>query len=154
MVRKSQQREEPMTVAAPAISDYDSLFRKIDALQGKEKANFTKTLTLEEKRSYIKYCRSRDCEMVTGVFRCFEPLGGSLEMTGMAYDGEVPEKYTFLDGQTYTIPKYIAKRFENEFQGLGTWYPTHFYILDAMGKPIIGAPKKNRRFGFSSMEFQ
>lgn len=133
---------------------YTDLFRKIDGLQGKERQSFTRNLTMDEKKSYVKYCRDRDCEMVTGVFRSLEPLGGTLMMTAMAYDGESPVKYELFDGQSYTIPKYMAKRFENEFQGSGTWYPTNGHILDAYGKPMVNVGKKNRRFAFSSMEFQ
>lgn len=138
--------------AAPA-QGYNDLFSKIDNLQGKQKQAFCKTLTMEEKRSYLSHCKERDCEMVTGVFRCFEPMGGQLEMTAQAYDGEQPTKYTFVDGETYTVPKYVAKRFESEFQGIGTWYPTHSHILDAAGAPTVVTGKKNRRFGFSGMDF-
>lgn len=144
-----------MSVEAPTAShSYDSLFAKIDSLQGAEKGKFTRTLSKEEKKSYLNHLRDRDSQKVTGIFRCFEPPGGYLEMTAMAFEGEVPEKYTFYDGMTYTVPKYIAKRFESEFQGLGTWYPTHKHILDHNGVPIVGVGKKNRRFGFSSLDFQ
>lgn len=155
-MRKHTQSEGSMTaeVQAASVPSYTDLFRKIDALQGKERQSFTRGLTIEEKRAYVKYCRERDCEMVTGVFRSLEPLGGTLMMDAMAYDGETPVKYTFFDGQPYTVPKYIAKRFENEFQGCGTWYPTNSHILDAFGKPIVNVGKKNRRFAFGSMDFQ
>lgn len=135
-------------------SDYSSLFAKIDALQGLERQKFTRTLRQDEKAAYIQHLKERDSEKVTGIFRCHEPPGGTLEMTGKAYDSEDPIKYHFYDGQEYTIPKYIAKRFENEFQGVGTWYPTHSYILDSAGKPMVGVGRKNRRFGFSSLAFQ
>lgn len=135
-------------------TNYSDLFGKISSLSGNEKREFCRTLSREEKLSYIKFLKERDTEMVTGIFRCHEPSGGCVEMTAMAYDGESPIKYQFLDGQQYTVPKYIAKRFENEFQGIGTWYPTHSHILDASGKPTISVGKKNRRFGFSSMEYQ
>lgn len=143
-------------VTAPTTtgSSYESLFRQIDSLQGLDRQKFTRKLTTEEKKAYISHCRDRDCEMVTGVFRSFEPLGSTLEMTGRAYHGETPVKYMFYDGLEYTIPKYMAKRFENEFQGVGTWYPTHHHILDHNGKPMVGISKKNRRFGFSSLDFQ
>ena len=75
-------------------------------------------------------------------------------MNAMAYDGETPMKYVFADGVEFTVPKYVAKRFESDFQGIGTWYPTHSHVLDQFGKPTVGVGKKNRRFGFSSMEFQ
>lgn len=157
MGRPKKQPEEPMTMAqelpAPA-KNYHELFGKIESLRGVDKKNFCRSLTLDEKKSYIAHLKDRDCEKVTGIFRSFEPLGGMLEMTAMAYDGESPCKYTFYDGMEYTIPKYVARRFENEFQGIGTWYPTHSHILDAEGKPTVQIGKKNRRFGFSSMEFQ
>ncbi len=138
----------------PSSRNYNELFHKIDSLHGTDKKIFTKGLSQEEKKAYITHLRERDMEKVTGIFRSFEPLGGMLEMTAMAYDVETPVKYTFYDGMEYTVPRYVAKRFENEFQGLGTWYPTHSHILDAQGKPTVSVGKKNRRFGFSSMEFQ
>lgn len=156
MARKPKNTEVIMqeAIAPSTTTSYESLFKRIDSLQGVEKGKFTKSLTLDEKKAYIKYCKERDTVLVSGVFRSFEPLGGTLEMTGLAYDGEVPVKYKFYDGMEYTIPKYIAKRFESEFQGIGTWYPTHSHILDQSGNPIVGVGKKNRRFGFSSMDFQ
>ncbi len=144
-----------MAVEAPSTSrNYNEIFGKIESLTGTDKKNFTKTLTQEEKKAYVNHLRDRDCEKVTGVFRCFEPMGGTVEMTAMAYESESPTKYTFFDGVEYTVPKYVAKRFENEFQGVGTWYPTHSHIMDAQGKPTVVTGKKNRRFGFSSMDFQ
>jgi hypothetical protein len=142
------------TEAVPASRNYNELFGKIEGLSGLDKRNFCKGLSLEEKKAYVAHLRERDMQHVTGIFRSFEPLGSMLEMTAMAYDIETPIKYQFYDGVEYTVPKYIAKRFENEFQGLGTWYPTHSHILDASGKPTVSVGKKNRRFGFSSMEFQ
>src|SRR5271165_3077175 len=152
---KQKHSEVTMTAVAEApkaATNYNELFHKIDHLQGKEKQKFTKTLTQEEKKRYLDYLKEKDSPMVTGVFRCYEPLGGSLTMTCMAFDGETPAQYTFVDGQTYTVPRYVAKRFESDFQGIGTWYPTHAYVMDAQGKPIPMVGKKTRRFGFSSMD--
>lgn len=137
-----------------AARNYSDLFNKIEMLSGNEKKNFCKGLTLEEKKAYISHLRDKNCEKVTGIFRCFEPLGGTVEMCCMAFDSEQPMKYVFLDGGQYTVPKYVAKRFESDFQGVGTWYPTHSHIMDQDGKPIVSVGKKNRRFGFSSMDFQ
>ncbi len=153
--RKTTEETMATTVEAPSVSrNYNELFSKIDSLSGSDKRNFCRGLSLEEKKAYVMRLRDKDMEKVTGIFRSFEPLGGMLEMTAMAYESETPVKYQFYDGLEYTVPKYIAKRFENEFQGLGTWYPTHSHILDASGKPTVSVGKKNRRFGFSSMEFQ
>lgn len=156
MARPRKIMEEPMQSATidSKPKSYDSLFGKIDNLKGKDRLAFTKSLTTEEKKAYVNHNRDRDCEMVTGVFRCHEPAGGMVEMTAMAHGHENPTKYTFYDGETYTVPKYIAKRFESEFQGQGTWYPTNAYLLDDAGKPLVHVGKKNRRFGFSSLEFQ
>lgn len=155
MARPKKQEEETMTAVQEAPSkNYNELFGKIDNLKGKEKLMFTKTLNLEEKKAYVQYLKEKDCQKVSGIFRSYEPLGGMLEMTAMAFNGEDPVKYTFYDGEQYTIPRYVAKRFENEFQGVGTWYPTHSHILDAQGNPTVQVGKRNRRFGFSSMDFQ
>lgn len=142
------------TESTSTTPSYGSLFGKISSLHGKERAAFCKTLSAEEKKAYIQHLKEKDCEPVTGVFRCFEPLGGSLTMVGMAYPGEDPVKYEFTDGQPQTVPRYIARRLENEFQGCGTWYPTNRYLLDDAGKPLVNVGKKNRRFGFSSLDFQ
>lgn len=149
----AKKKEEPMTAVAES-KNYNDLFKKIDGLSGLAKSQFTRTLSKDEKKAYIQHLKERDLEMVTGVFRSFEPVGGTLSMTGKAHENEDPVKYDFVDGQTYTIPRYLAKRFENEFQGSGTWYPTHSHIMDMNGKPITGIGKKNRRFGFSSLDFQ
>lgn len=141
-------------VEASPTRNYNELFSKISSLIGNAKKEFCRSLTKEEKAAYISHLKSRDTEMVTGIFRCHEPPGGSVEMTAMAYEGENPVKYLFLDGEQYTVPRYIARRFESEFQGVGTWYPTHTNILDENGKPTVAIGKKNRRFGFSSMEYQ
>lgn len=139
-----------MTEKATATkTNYKDLFAKIDQLQGLEKGKFTSTLTLEEKKAYIKYCNERDSDLVTGTFRCFEPAGGSVELTYLAYEAP-PQKITFQDGKEYTIPRYLAKRMETEFQGVGTWYPTHSHIMDANGVPTVAVGKKNRRFGFAA----
>lgn len=135
-------------------TDYKSLFRKIQSLAGKEKKEFCRKLTKDEKEAYVNHLKEKDTEMVTGVFRCFQPVGGSVTMSAKAYADEEPTKYTFIDGQEYTVPRYVARRLENEFMGSGTWYPTHSYILDKDGKPTVQVGKKNHRFGFSSLDFR
>lgn len=147
---KRKVNEESMTTT----STYTDLFNKIDSLAGLDRKKFCSTLTKEEKHEYIKHLKEKDCEMVTGVFRCNEPQGGNVEFNCMAYPGEDPKKYHFYDGEQYTIPRYVARRIENEFQGCGCWYPTNKYLLDEAGKAMVHLGKKNRRFGFGSMEFQ
>lgn len=157
MAKEKEIKEKIMGTAqeTPSVSkNYKELFSKIESLKGDEKKLFTKGLHQDEKKAYVNHLKERDCEKVTGIFRCLEPIGGSLEMSACAYEGESPTKYQFQDGQEYTIPRYVARRLENEFQGIGTWYPTHSHVLDERGLPTVQVGKKNRRFGFSSMTFQ
>jgi len=128
------------------------LVSKIESLTGIQKQEFCKTLLDSEKKAYIKYLRDRDCEMVEGMFHCNEPRGGSVTLTTMPY-ADFEFSGTFCDGQTYKIPLYLAKRMNNEWQGIGAWYPTHAHILDSEGKPIVHTAKKNYRFQFNSMSF-
>lgn len=125
------------------------LVSKIEQLTGKQKQEFCASLSESEKKAYIKYLRDRDMEEVECVFRCHEPLGGSVTLTAIPYKG-CELNQTFVDGQTYKIPLYLAKRMNNEWQGCGTWYPTHAHVLDAQGKPIVNVAKKNHRFGCTS----
>lgn len=152
MAKKQIIKEASMQTAA--TSNYNDLFHKISALHGAERHAFCTTLTQDEKKAYIQHLKERDCEKVTGIFRCHEPPGGMVQMTAMAYLGETPKAYEFFDGEQYTIPRYLARRLENEFQGCGCWYPTNKYLLDDAGKAMVHVGKKNKRFGFGSMDFQ
>ena len=137
---------------AQVAPSYDTLFKKIDSLHGKDRQVFCKTLTKDEKLAYVKYQREQDMEMVEGIFRCFEPVGGGVKFSVRPYEG-TEQTYEMADGQTYTIPKCIAKRMNNEWQGVGTWHPTHTHVLDANGNPTVSTGKKNFRFSFSSLAF-
>lgn len=125
------------------------LVARIEAMSPKEKQAFCKTLSSDEKKSYINYLKDRDSEIIEVVFRCFEPMGGMVKFTAMPYEG-VGGTYELFDNMTYKLPICLAKRFNNEYQGIGTFYPTHAYIMDAQGKPIVGVGKKNFRFGANS----
>lgn len=129
-----------------------TLVAKIEALSGTQKQDFCKTLSDSEKKSYIRYLRDRDMEEIECTFRCHEPAGGSVSLTTRPYEG-TDAKWTFIDGQTYKIPLYLAKRMNGDYQGIGTWYPTHAYVLDATGKPIMGTGKKNYRFSFNTTAY-
>lgn len=143
MVAKVEQPE------SKTKTNLGELVSKIESLSGKEKQAFCKTLSSEEKKMYINYLKDRDSEGIEVIFKCFEPMGGMVKFTAMPYEG-VGGTYELWDGQSYTLPICLAKRFNNEFQGIGTFYPTHAYIMDAQGKPVLGVGKKNYRFGANS----
>lgn len=132
--------------------DIGKLAHKIESLSGKEKQRFCKTLTDSQKKAYIDYCKDRDMELVTCMFKCLEPLGGNVKFTACPYEG-TEETWIFEDGKTYTVPYYVVKRFNDSYQGAGVWYPTHAYVLDAAGKPIVQTAKKNYRYMLSSTAF-
>lgn len=125
------------------------LVSRIEKMYGNEKKAFCKTLTSQEKKSYVSYLRDRDSEEVEVVFKCFEPMGGMVKFTAMPYK-DVGGTYEFYDNMSYKMPICIARRFNNEFQGIGTFYPTHAFITDVQGRPMIGVGKKNYRFGTTS----
>jgi len=139
---------QPIPPPKPQM-DIGALVSRIESMSGPEKKAFCRTLSADEKAAYIKYLRDRDCEEIEVVFRCFEPMGGMVKFTGIPYPG-VGQTWELYDNMKYKLPLCIAKRFNNEFQGLGTFYPTHSYIVDQNGSPVIGVGKRNYRFGTTS----
>jgi hypothetical protein len=137
---------------SPSKVDASELHAKLTKMSTNERQKFVKTLSKDEKKAYIEARKDHNCEKVSCIFRCLEPVGGSVVFTAGAY-GDI-EKYTFLDGEQYTVPRYIVERFNGDFQGCGTWYPTHTNVLDANGKPTVAIGKKNYRFMLSSTNYE
>lgn len=104
----------------------------------------TRKLTSEE----IRKMREKDHKTVKGIFRCYEPRGGSFTFSFKKYKGDPVEKHTLVDGQTYELPLMVAKHLNNN-----CWYPRHSYVLDASGHPSVGQGKKVKRCSFESLEF-
>lgn len=127
---------------------FDEMIRKMDSLSGLEKQGYSRTLTAEEKQIYLDYCKDRDLVMVTGVFKCLEPLGGSLVMSARPWPGH-EFKYTFQHGKEYIVPRCIAIHLEK-----GCFWDEHSYLLDAQGKPIVGTGKRNHRFSFNTSDLR
>lgn len=140
------------TQEVPVSTNYSSLFSKISNLTGKEKFQFCKTLSLDEKKAYVAHLKEKDCEMVKGTFKCFEPVGGSVTFSYRPYES-VESTTTMMDGIEYEVPRCVARRLNTDWQGAGTWHPTNSNILDSDGKPTISMGKKNYRFAFVVGEF-
>lgn len=105
----------------------------------------TRKLSNEE----LRKARERDNKIVKGVFRCFEPRGGSITFSFKKHKGDQVLKYTMIDGDTYEIPLMVAQHLNGN-----CWYPKHTHVLDAAGKPSIEVGKKVQRCSFESLEFQ
>jgi hypothetical protein len=149
---KLQKSEEVTSVEALSsinrTINVTKLAQDIESKSGKEKWEFTRKLSKEEKEAYLNYLKDRDSQMVTGVFKCLEPVGGSVTFSAKAWDGcEI--NTTMEHGQEYTVPYAIAVQLER-----GCWWPTHSYLLDAQGKPVITTGKKNYRFSFNTSDIR
>lgn len=114
------------------------------ALQTIKKPRNTRKLTKDE----IRLMKEKDHKMVKGIFRCFEPRGGSITFSFKKYPGDQILKYTMVDGQVYEIPLMVAKHLNQD-----CWYPRHTHVLDANGNPSIDVGKKIKRCSFESLEF-
>jgi hypothetical protein len=97
----------------------------------------------------MKKMREKDHKMVKGIFRCYEPRGGSMTFNFKKYKGDEVLKYTMIDGQAYDVPLMVAKHLNQN-----CWYPKHTHVLDANGNPSVEVGKKVQRCSFESMEFQ
>jgi hypothetical protein len=96
----------------------------------------------------IEAAKEREMKTVKGIFRNYETPGGKLEFSERAWPNEPKKKWSFIDGEEYEIPLYIARWISKN-----TAYPVHSYLLDDRGRPIIDVGKMVYRFGFQSTEF-
>lgn len=120
MARHTIENKEPRTIHTDAIT---------------EKPNYT-------------YQRDKDREPVKGIFRYHEVPGGILEFSFKAYKGDNIEKYSFIDGEIYTVPLGVARHLNRNVS-----YPVHAHITDKDGKPMQIAKTMVRRCSFQSLEF-
>lgn len=105
----------------------------------------TRKITDEEMRQM----RKKDHKIVKGIFRCYEPRGGSMSFSFKKYPGDEVLDKTMVDGNTYEIPLMLAKHLNQN-----CWYPKHTHVLDANGHPSVEVGKKVHRCSFESLEFQ
>lgn len=124
--------------------DVKSLASKIESLSGDAKKTYCNTLSKDEKKAYLSYLADRECEMVKGIFKSFDPIGGSLQMTCCPYPGKDYD-YFFEHGKEYTVPKVIARHLEH-----GCWWPTHIHAQNEYGVSLPTIGKKNYRFSFNT----
>ena len=104
----------------------------------------TRKLTSEEMRKE----RERDHKTVKGIFRCYEPRGGSFTFSFKKHKGDPILKYTMVDGETYEVPLMVAKHLNQN-----CWYPKHSHVMDINGNPTVDVGKKVKRCSFESLEF-
>lgn len=97
----------------------------------------------------LREMKKKDHKIVKGIFRCYEPRGGSMTFSFRKYKGDNVLKYTMIDGEIYDIPLMVAKHLNQN-----CWWPKHSHVLDANGNPSVEVGKKMQRCSFESLEFQ
>lgn len=120
----------------------------------------------------LKKFIDEETKMVRGRFRIYETPGASQKITVGKYPGVKIFEEVMTDGQMYTIPLYVA-RFLNGVDKTAKAcgekihtcsYPVHGFLANdglapsqggdvGIPVPIIGVQKRNRRYGFESLEF-
>lgn len=102
----------------------------------------------EETRKLIERMRTKDSEMVRGIFRFHEVPGATLSFVYKAYPGDDVERYDLVDGQVHTIPFGVAKHLNNRCD-----YPEYEYFKDESTHNTMRVSKRVRRTSFQSLEF-
>ncbi len=120
-----------------------------------------KNMSDAERATYIKKCKERDAELVTGVFQNLERRGGGIQFN-FTFWGEDFKLYELFDGERYTIPRGVARHLNNgcffkeynhlkgEFGEQGTRAAVNDGRLKADKMKIT---KKVHRFAFTSLDF-
>ena len=116
----------------------------------------TTAKTARPTETSLKQARERDRELVKGVFKYHENRGGVLEFVIRLHKGDKIEKYRFVDGGIYTIPRGVAKHLN-----ANTTYPEYENFRntktntfgDMGGLPNLRIKKKVYRTGFYPLDF-
>ena len=101
-----------------------------------------------ERRNKLEAEQARGLEKVKGIFRFFEQPGGKLDFNIKKYKDEPLQEYNLLDGEIYTIPRYVA-----EHLNTNCYTSVHKYTQNKQGKPSSKVGQKVRRTGFQSLDF-
>ncbi len=106
----------------------------------------------DEARKRLRKEWEIESQMITGVFRDLEVgPGGNLRFSARKYPWDQVQSYNFVDGQTYTIPLWVARHLNENCK-----HPVYRHNIDPAAKEgekvkqIIG--QWNHRFAFISSD--
>lgn len=133
--------------SAPSKRSIPELTEYIQGLRGKERQDFCRTLTQDEKKAYIKCLKDKEKTKVKGIYRCLVPLGGSVKFSCRFHDGDI-ETYEMKDGEEYEVPLSVANHLRNN-----CWFPEHAFTVDAAGKPSTTIGRKHNTHNFEPSGF-
>lgn len=107
---------------------------------------------IDQKKAQLKAMlgsmRDKDRKMITGKFIFHEIPGGMLEFPFKKYEQDPIEKFSLVDGQTYTIPMGVYKHLNENIS-----YPTYSFRQNEVGLPIMGISENIRRCSFQRTNF-
>lgn len=112
------------------------------------KSNSTDPQIKKNFEENAKKIKEKDHKMVKGIFRCFEPVGGSFTFSFKKYKEDSVITMTMEDGKTYEVPYMIARHLNENCS-----YSRHSHILDAEGNPTLDTSRKVKRCSFESLDF-
>lgn len=98
--------------------------------------------------AHILAQRDKEREMVRGKFIFHEVPGGQMEFVFKKYKQDPLEKFSFIDGEIYTIPLGVARHLNNNCS-----YPSYTFRQDEQGRPKTTVAERIRRCSFQSLEF-
>lgn len=98
-------------------------------------------------REELQKIKEKDRQLVKGVFRCYEPIGGTMKFSFKKYKEDPVLTLTMRDGETYEVPRMVAKHLNT------CAYPIHSHLQDQNGNPMVGVGKTIKRCSFESLEF-
>ena len=104
--------------------------------------------TMTEYERKLRYQKSHDREMVTGIFRDLEVKGGEMKFPFRKWKGDTLATYEFVDGEVKTIPRMVAEHLNNNCK-----YPIYKAGKDNSGKAIDVIDRYVHRFSFQSLDF-
>jgi len=105
---------------------------------------------------------AEESRLVRGVFKCYECPGASAKISVRKYPDQHTSTFTFLDGQEYEIPLWVARHLNGidatagELKGKihSCAVPIHHFQIDPRtGLSSIEVGTVRRRYGFQSMDF-
>ncbi len=113
----------------------------------------------EPAKPNLEFERKRMREKVQGIFHFHEVPGGGISFNYKEFKGDPIEKYTMVDGGTYTVPYGVARHLNRN-----GWYAEYGYVNVDGGTNVKNVSmgvdhteqrvvKKVRRFSFQSLEF-
>lgn len=126
-----------------------------------DSVTITKTPKVAAKERLQK-AMSEESRIVKGVFKNYECAGGSAKISVRKFPGQPIETHTFMDGQEYEIPLWLARH----LNGMDACAPAlngrihscgtivHQYHIDPKsGQSSLEVGQVRRRYGFQSLDF-